>query len=138
MKMNPDLVYSVLCDDVRQERNGKFIFIGAFQNIWAQRFPAIHPKICIANSWYNGIGEFNARSKIIAPDKKTKVIESVPVKIRLTENNRGSIVVNFFQNVRFTTPGTYWVEVCLDDTLVTRYPFRVLKVQQRKQSESGA
>jgi hypothetical protein len=128
MQMSPDLVYSVLCDDVRQERNGKFIFIGVFQNIWAQRFPAVHPRICIANSWYNGIGEFNARSRIMAPDKKTKLIESVPVKIKLSEKNRGSIVVNFFQNVRFAGEGEYWVEVTLDDALVTRYPFRVLKV----------
>ena len=129
MQMKPDLVYSVLCDDVRQERNGKFIFIGVFQNIWVRSFPAVHHRICIANSWYNGLGEFHARSKLVAPDKKTKVIESVPVKIRLTENNRGSVVVNFFQNVRFNNPGLYWVEVNLDDMLVTRYPFMVKKIQ---------
>jgi len=127
MDMKPDLVYSVLCDEVRQEINGKFIFIGVFQNLWAQQFPAVHHRMCIANSWYNGIGEFEARSAIIAPDKKTKVVESVPVKIKLTEENRGSIVVNFFQNVRFPEPGLYWVEITLNDMLVTRYPFRVDK-----------
>ncbi|MCX6356868.1 MAG: hypothetical protein NT045_03175 [Candidatus Aureabacteria bacterium] len=125
MQMKPDLVYSVLCDDVRQEVNGKFIFIGVFQTLWAQRFPAVYHRICIANAWYNGIGEFSARSVIIAPDKKTMIIESVPVKISLTEVNKGSIVVNFFQNVRFTGPGIYWVELKLGDMLVTRYPFRV-------------
>jgi len=138
MQMKPDLVYSVLCDDVRQEMNGKFIFIGVFQNIWAQNFPAAHHRICIANSWYNGIGEFHARSAIIAPDKKTKIIESVPVKIALTEENRGSIVVNFFQNVRFAEPGLYWVEVSLDDMLVTRYPFRVSTPRAVKQPEATA
>jgi hypothetical protein len=125
VEMRPDLVYSVLCDDVRQERNGKFIFIGVFQNIWVQKLPAFHHRICIANSWYNGIGTFHAQSMIIAPDKKTKIIESVPVKIRLTEANRGSVVVNFFQNVRFSNTGLHWVEVSLEDMLVTRYPFMI-------------
>jgi len=125
MHMKPDLVYSVLCDDVRQEINGNFIFIGVYQNLWTQSFPAVRHRICIANSWYNGIGEFSARSAIVAPDRKTKIIESVPVKITLTERTRGSIVVNFFQGVRFAAPGVYWVEVTLGETLVTRYPFRV-------------
>jgi hypothetical protein len=136
--MKPDLIYSVLCDDVRQEINGKFMFIGVFQNIWAQNFPAVHHRICIANSWYNGVGEFNARSAIIAPDKKTKLIESVPVKIALSEESRGSIVVNFFQNVRFVEPGVYWVEVSLDDMLVARYPFRVAKSRPVKQPRPPA
>ena len=138
MHMRPDLVYSVLCDDVRQEVNGKFIFIGVFQNIWAQRFPAVHPRICIANSWYNGIGEFNVRSAIIAPDKKTKVIESVPVRISLTEEKRGSVVVNFFQNVRFMQPGIYWVEVNLDDSLVARYPFQVSTPPQKPPEQKNS
>lgn len=132
MQMKPDLVYSVLCDDVRQEVNGKFIFIGVFQNIWVRGLPAVHHRLCIANSWYNGIGEFQARSAIIAPDRKTKILESSPVKIVLTEANRGSIVVNFFQNVRFDQEGLYWVEVSLDDALVTRYPFRVGRPPEKK------
>lgn len=131
MQMKPDLVYSVLCDDVRQEINGKFIFLGVFQNIWVKGLPAVHHRLCIANSWYNGIGEFQARSAIIAPDKKTRVIESVPVRIVLTEENRGSIVVNFFQNIRFGEEGLYWVEVSLDGALVTRYPFRVARPPQK-------
>ena len=28
MKIKPDLQFSVLCDDVRREENGKFILIG--------------------------------------------------------------------------------------------------------------
>ena len=132
MQMKPDLVYSVLCDDVRQEVNGKFIFIGVFQNIWVQGLPAVHHRLCIANSWYNGNGEFQARSTIVAPDRKSRIIESVPVKIVLTDANRGSIVVNFFQNVRFGEEGLYWVEVGLDDALVARYPFRVGVPPQKK------
>ena len=138
MQMKPDLIYSVLWDDVRQEVNGKFMFIGVFQNIWAQNFPAVHHRICIANSWFNGIGEFNARSAIIAPDKKTRIIESMPVKIVLNEENRGSIVVNFFQNVRFMEPGIYCVEVSLDEMLVARYPFRVAKPKVVKQPPPAA
>ncbi|MDD5556959.1 MAG: hypothetical protein PHN82_06895 [bacterium] len=137
MQMRPDLVYSVLCDDVRQEVNGKFIFIGVFQNLWAREFPAVHPRLCIANSWYNGVGEFNARSAIVGPDRKTRITESVPVKIAFTERHKGSIVVNFFQNVRFPEAGLYWVEVSLDDALVARYPFRVGRPRRPEPPRAG-
>jgi len=40
-------------------------------------------------------------------------------------------VVNFFQNIRFAEEGLYWVEVSLEGTLVTRYPFRVARAPQR-------
>ncbi len=114
MQMKPDLVYSVLCDDVRQEINGKFIFLGVFQNIWVKGLPAVHHRLCIANSWYNGIGGFHARSAVVAPDKKTRVVER-PGQDRPhgggTRFDRGE---DFFQNIRFAEEGLYWVEVSLE------------------------
>ena len=52
--MMPDLQMSVLCDDVRQERSGKFILIGLFAVIGLPAFPALFPRICIVNRWCCG------------------------------------------------------------------------------------
>ena len=38
--LTPDLQASLLCDDVRQERNGKFILIGIFAGLIVPAFPA--------------------------------------------------------------------------------------------------
>ena len=47
--MIPDLQMSVLCDDVRQERSGKFILIGLFDVIGMPQFPALFARVRIVN-----------------------------------------------------------------------------------------
>jgi hypothetical protein len=43
--MIPDLQASLLCDDVRQERNGKFILIGIFEGLVVAQLPAAFYRI---------------------------------------------------------------------------------------------
>ena len=45
MAMIPDLQSSLLCDDVRQERSGKFILIGLFDSLGSPQFPFRHPRL---------------------------------------------------------------------------------------------
>ena len=120
--MIPDLQASLLCDDVRQERNGKFILIGLFDGLAVQQLPTRFPKICVVNRWCCGQGEFAQRTRLIGPDE-TKVImegKDVPVKLAGAEHTATSIEV--FMNVGFEEGGTYWVEVLLNGQLRLRYP----------------
>ena len=66
--MIPDLQSSILCDDVRQERNGKFILIGLFDAIGVPKFPVIFHRICVVNRWCSGEGDFLQRSRFVKPD----------------------------------------------------------------------
>ena len=66
--IKPTLLFSVLCDDIRREHNGKFILIGLFETIGAKKFPAIHPTLYVMNCWISGLGTFNQRSRIIDKD----------------------------------------------------------------------
>ena len=48
MDIKPDLQFSVVCDDVRREDNGKFMLLGIFEAINAKEFPATHHSLFVA------------------------------------------------------------------------------------------
>jgi hypothetical protein len=132
--MIPDLQASVLCDDVRQERNGKFILIGLFDIVGLGDFPAVFQKLCVVNRWCCGEGEFKQQSRLVKPDD-TVLVKGQDVAVKLPNTEAVATSVEFFLNVRFDTEGTYWVEIVLDGDLKLRYPLRVKKVVSRKRPE---
>ena len=132
--MIPDLQSSLLCDDVRQERNGKFILIGLFDVIGARSFPVAFHRLCLVNRWCCGEGEFRQRSRILKPDGTTPVVEGKSVTVKLFDSEATATSVEFFLNVKFETEGTYWVEVLLDDDLKLRYPLKTRQAKRRPPS----
>jgi hypothetical protein len=133
--MIPDLQSSLLCDDVRQERNGKFILIGLFDAVGVAKFPAVFQRICVVNRWCCGEGEFHQRSRIIKPDGNTTLVEGKDVRVKLPDSEAAATSVEFFMNVKFETEGTYWVEILLDGDLKVRYPLKAKKVQTQRDNK---
>jgi len=131
-KLAPDLQSSLLCDDVRQERNGKFILIGLFDVLNVPAFPAGFHRLCIVNRWCCGEGDFVQKSLILKPDGRTPLIEGKAVRVRLPDSQATATSVEFFLNVRFETAGTYWIEIKLDDDLKLRYPLKARQVEKKK------
>ena len=128
--MEPDLQSSLICDDVRQEVNGKFMLIGLFDSITVGKLPEVIPRICIVNRWCCGQGEFMQRSRIVHASGEVAIEgRNVPVKLQVSESTVSSI--EFFMNVRFASDGVYWVEVLLNDDLRLRYPIRVVLNQKK-------
>ena len=64
----PSLLYSVLCDDVRREANGKLILLGLFETIGAQEFPATHPALYVVTGWGGGVGTFTQYTRMLGLD----------------------------------------------------------------------
>jgi hypothetical protein len=126
--MSPDLQMSVLCDDVRQERSGKFILIGLFDVIGLPVYPAVFPRICIVNRWCCGQGKFNERTRIVGADGTTVVAESKDVPVNLPEAEATCTNVQMFISLRLETEGVYWVEILLDGDIKLRYPIRANRV----------
>lgn len=122
--MPPDLQSSLICDDVRQERSGKFILIGLFDAIALPRYPATFQRLCIVNRWCCGEGTFVQHSRLYAPDQQKKIAESKPVTVKLPDTEATATCIEFFMNVRFDAPGTYWIEILLENQLKLRYPLR--------------
>ena len=125
--MEPDLQSSLLCDDVRQERNGKFILIGLFDVLNVPDFPVVLHKLCVVNRWCCGEGEFQQRSRVMKPDERTVLMEGKDVAVRLSDSEATATSVEFFFNARFDEPGTYWIEILLEGDLKLRYPLKAVR-----------
>ena len=128
--MIPDLQSCLICDDVRQERNGKFMLIGLFDAIHTEHFPSTFAKICLITRWCSGEGTFTQRSRIINPDQKTVLAEGKEVMVKLPSPEAAATSVEVFINVAFPQPGVYWVEILLDGDLKIRYPLRANLLQR--------
>ena len=126
--MVPDLQMSVVCDDVRQERSGKFILIGLFDVIGMAQFPALFPRICIVNRWCCGEGRHLEKTRIVGPDGRTVLAESKELAVELPSQEASVTNVEFFLNVKFDSDGVHWVEIILNGDLKLRYPLRVNRV----------
>jgi len=135
-KIIPDLQSSLLCDDVRQERNGKFMLIGLFDLIGVPKYPAMFHRLCVVNRWCCGSGRFHQHSRILGPDGNTVMIEGKDVEISLPDSEATATSVEIFMNVKFETQGTYWIEIMLDGDLKLRYPLKAATVQNKRGPES--
>lgn len=120
---NLQLVYTLLCDDVRLEMGNKISMMGVFQNIMVEKLPISLIKFAVVNHW-RGEGIHQTEVRIVSPDKNNLVVTSQPTNIELaaggfTDN------VSFFVNVVFQTPGTYWVQTLANTVLLEEFPLIV-------------
>lgn len=127
-RIEPTLLFSVLCDDVRRENNGKFMLIGLFETIGAAIFPVRHPTLYVMNCWCSGLGEFTQSTRIIAPDG-AKLIEDEKTTFKLEDLRSKHRIVARFNNILFEAPSEYSVEVLLNGELKVRYPLIVEKLK---------
>jgi len=130
--MIPDLQSSVMCDDVRQEMNGKFMLIGLFEVITAQQFPLMFPRICVVTRWCGGEGVFQQVTRLLKPDQTTVLVKGQSIPVRLQNAEATATNVEVFINTGFEQPGAYWVEILLDNDLKLRYPLRVAQMNPAK------
>ena len=128
MAMIPDLQSTLLCDDVRQERTGKFILIGLFDSLGSPTFPFRHPRMFLVTRWCSGEGDFEQHTRILRPDMGSLVAEGRKIPVKLPNAAATATNVELFLNLEFHEAGTHWVEVLLDGDIKIRFPLRVGKV----------
>jgi hypothetical protein len=128
--MIPDLQSSLICDDVRQERNGKFILIGLFDAVAVRQIPVRFQHIFVVNRWCSGEGTFKQITRILMPDQHSVMVKSKEVTFTLTTAEAITTNVEVFINLEFKQTGTYWIEVLLDNDLKIRYPLKVSLIKK--------
>ena len=116
------LVYSIICDDVRIEMGNKLSLMGLFENIFFQTFPSALLKFAIVNHWI-GNGQFETHVKVLTPDRKDLVV-SAPSKF-VIENNGYADNVTFFTNVSFDRSGAHLVQIYIDGNIAAERPLYV-------------
>jgi hypothetical protein len=132
----PDLQCSLLCEDVRQEANSNFFLIGVVNYINVPQMPVILFKLTLFNRWTAGVGNFTESARLIAPDQTT-VLRKSTVKFQLKDAATHATTISVFGQLELKTPGTYFVEVLVDDVMKLRYPIPVVVTPQNQNPQQA-
>ena len=123
--IEPDLLYSVLCDEVRREDNGKLMLLGLFEQIAVAQFPAQHPGCCIINKWCNGQGRWTQQTRFV-DENDNVLMQDQPITFDLAGLDAHFTAVQMFVGLTLQNPGKVFIEVMLNDELKQRYTLNVL------------
>jgi len=121
----PDLQSALLCEEVRQEINGNFILVGVINFVRVPKLPVTAYKLCVFTRWTAGVGNFVECVRMIAPDQTT-VLRKCEVKFGLPDAQLHATNVSVFGQVEFKAPGTYFIEVLVDDVMKIRFPIPII------------
>lgn len=121
---------AVLCDAATDD-NGKLNLLGAFDTIYTQQLPAIHPQCSIALrvTFFNGDeGKHNLQFNFVDADGHSIAkFPPLPVEVTLPEDmhfGTRNFVVNL-QQLKFDSTGLYSIDISLDDQPQTSIPLLV-------------
>ena len=120
---NLQLLYTLLCDDVRLEMGNKISLMGIFQNIMVEKLPVSLIKFAVINHW-RGEGNYQTEVRIMSPDKQNLVVTSQPTPIELAAGGYTDNV-SFFVNVVFPAAGTYWIQTLANGGVLDELPLIV-------------
>ncbi len=132
MDIRPNLQFSVVCDDVRREDNGKFMLIGIFEAINAVEFPAKHHTLFVANRWCKGEGSCTQKIRIVNTKDKAIVFQTEDQSFQLQDIDTHHTIMSRFNNLLFPCPGKYWVEIFLNNELILNYPIMLKQMEIKK------
>jgi hypothetical protein len=130
-----ELVYTLLCDDVRLEVGNKLSLMGVFQNILVQQLPVSLIKFAVVNHW-RGRGSHLSEVRILTPDKKQPIVVSQPTHFEISPGGFADNI-HFFVNVSFQTPGEYWVQTLLNSSLFQEQALLVADVRTAHEGPDG-
>jgi hypothetical protein len=124
-----------MCEEVRQEMSGNFILLGIIGYVRVPQLPITALKLCVFNRWTAGLGQFTETVRLVGPDEA--VMRQSQVKFALQEATHNATNVTLFAQVEFKLPGTYYVEVLVDDVMKLRFPLPVILVQNPAGQQPG-
>ena len=128
-----ELVYTILCDDVRLEVGHKLSLMGVFQNIMVQQLPATLMKFAVVSHW-QGEGKHLAEVRVLAPDRQRHLAVSQPTLFEVAPGGFADNI-SFFVDVTFDEPGQYWVQTLLDSNLFAEQSLIVLDARSARGPE---
>ena len=122
---------AVLCDAATDD-NGKLNLLGAFDTIYTQQLPAVHPQCSIALrvTFFSGDeGKHNLRLNFVDADGRSIMPDfpPIPVEVQLPDEmhfGTRNFIVNI-QQLKFELPGLYAIDLSLDDRPQASIPLLV-------------
>jgi len=130
-----ELVYTILCEDVRVEMGPKLSLMGVIpNNITVQQFPITLFKFAVVSRW-RGEGEYLSEVRVVSPDRSQHLMVSQPRRFDITPQGFAENI-SFFLHLTFPSPGQYWVQTLIDATLMDEQPLVVAEEQSQQATES--
>lgn len=131
-----ELVYTIICEDVRLEVGNRLSLMGVFENIAAQQWPISLIKFAVVNHW-RGAGSYLSEVRVLTPDRQQFIVASQPARFEI---ERGAFAdnVSFFVNITFPAPGTYWVQTLVDATLFDERPLVVSHARAAQDADAAS
>jgi hypothetical protein len=133
---------AVLCDAATDE-NGKLSLLGAFDTIYAQQLPAVHPQCSIAlRVTFTGVDEGTHQLKLNFVDADGRSVMpsiDIPVEVLLPgEAHFGTrnFIINI-QQLKFDVPGIFAIDIALDGHLHTSIPLMVKHLRAESSSDKS-
>ena len=122
---------AVLCDAATDD-NGKLNLLGAFDTIYAQQLPAVHPQCSIAlrvTFSSDDEGKHQLQLNFVDADGHSIMVNfpPIPVEVALPEDmhfGTRNFIVNL-QQMKFENPGLYSIDISLDGQPQTSIPLLV-------------
>jgi len=123
MKTRPELIESILCDDIRQEVGNKASIMGIYWGgmIFIPNIQFVFAKLCVLQRWIKGEGEFAIKAMLLSPSKellrvdlgRVNFIKDIPI-IHTGVN---------LCNVKIEEVGTYKLQTFLDNETTPCHTF---------------
>jgi hypothetical protein len=133
MKLNLELEYTILCEDVRLEAGNKLSLIGVFHGMFVPQLPVTIVKFAVLNHW-RGEGTYLTEVRILSPDRSQAIVASRPSSFQIQPNGYADNV-NIFVNVNFPVAGQYVVQTLVDSNLYSERLLLVGLSRQEQESE---
>jgi hypothetical protein len=130
-----ELVYTILCEDVRVEMGPKLSLMGVIPNIiTVQQVPVTLLKLAVVSRW-RGLGEHLSEVRVISPDRQQHLMVSQPTRFEIAPHGFAENI-NFFFHLTFPAAGQYWVQTLIDSTLKDEQPLLINEAQAEQSAES--
>jgi hypothetical protein len=122
------LVYSILCDDVRLEMGNKLSLMGIFENVYLPQFPAVLLRFAAVNHWI-GAGDYETQVRVVSPEGRD-IAQSSQSTFRIEPEGYADNVT-FFANVSLERAGRYSIQTFIDGRMVAQRPLFVAQIHQQ-------
>ena len=122
------LVYSILCDDVRLEMGNKLSLMGIFENVYLPSFPAVILRFAAVNHWI-GAGDYQTQVRVVSPEGREVAA--------VGDNPRFGSILRAMRTTSRSSPTSGWnaragtpIQTFIDGKMVSERPLFVGLIQQ--------
>lgn len=121
-KRKPRLIYSIICDDIREEAGNKLSFMGVYgpDGIYIPQTPFLFPLFCVAMSFKNIKGGDSFLIKFSSPSGKIigkKINALVP---EITKSITSTLISAKYSSLKIDEKGIFKIEVVFNEDKNTK------------------